>query len=94
MGGSDSGSRLNFVFALRGRRRHFLYQFQPRRSRQRAAALLQPADILGLSHLQPIQWLMLSLRRNDVRILCSLGGLWGPLIDQSSDFIFLFGDGA
>jgi hypothetical protein len=63
---------------------------EPRRRRQRAAALLQPADIPGLTLLQPIQWLVLLLGRDDVCILCSLGGLWRPLIDQNNDFIFLF----
>jgi hypothetical protein len=55
-----------------------------------AQALLQPAGIPGLTHLQPIQWLVLLLRRNDVCVLCPLGSLWRPLIDQKSDFIFLF----
>jgi len=67
-----------------------LFMPEPRRRRQRAAALLRPADIPGLAHLQPIQWLVLLLGRNDVCILCPLGGLWRPLIDQSSHFIFLF----
>jgi hypothetical protein len=67
---------------------------EPRRRRQRAAALLQPADIPVLTHLQPIQWLMLG--RNEVRILCSLGGLWRSLIADrpKQRFIFLFEDGA
>jgi hypothetical protein len=68
--------------------------FMPELRRRHAAALLQPADIPGLTHLQPIQVLMLSLGRNDVCVLCPLRGLWRPLIDQNSDLVFGFEGGA
>jgi hypothetical protein len=37
---------------------------------------------------------MLSLGRNDVCVLCPLKGLWRPLDDQSTGFVFLLEDGA